>query len=461
MSNTGPLIDLVSRGKQDTNLITNDNKESLFYNKGNKKHTNFSRGSVTVDYKGNGNWGSTIKFLIPKTGDLLSSIYLNVKLPEISVDDIIGINESEKENYRIKWIDYIGNGLIDKVSLKIGGQTIEELYGIYMQIHTDLYDDDWNKLMMLGHDGKLNSPQKILYADELYIPLKFSFSNGPRQSLPILALQYHDIEVEVKFTDFHSCYSVLKELPDESLVHTNKKIRTKQFDKIVLDTNVMYLSSEERKEIAMKDHKILITQVQRRQVNVKNDSSIDLNLNHPVKELMFFIQPIKNIKQGELFNFSPKLRYLSNEYENINGYDLKEYKKMPKYHLLESARILFNGIERVEWKNYKYYYYLQNYENYRKSADHYFYLYAFSICPKSNEPTGSCNFSRIDNAQLQFKFKKVPETPLEITDSNNNISEIHVNGSIDNDNEGIFTLYATNYNYLIIKNGMGGLEFNN
>ena len=38
-----------------------------------------------------------------------------------------------------------------------------------MQIHTDLYDDDWNKIMMIGQDGNLNLPQKILYAEELFI----------------------------------------------------------------------------------------------------------------------------------------------------------------------------------------------------------------------------------------------------------------------------------------------------
>lgn len=461
MSNDGPLIDLVSRGKQDHKILSKNLDDSLF-NEEHTKHTNFSRGSVTIDYKGNGNWGSTIKFTIPKDGDLLSSIYLNLKLPEISINDIQGIEESERENYRLKWANYIGNALIDKVILRIGGQVIDELYGNYLQIHTDLYDDDWNKLMMLGHDGNLNIPQNILYAEELYIPLKFWFSDNPKKYLPLVALKHHDVELEIKFTEFHKCYSILKITGSvDELVHTKKKLKTKQFEKIQLETNMVYLSGDERKKVASKEHEFLITQVQRRQKSVNTNGFIDLNLNHPVKELIFFIQPLKNVEQGEFFNFTSKLAYLSNEYEDIKSYDISNYKLMTKYHLLDEARIIFNGKERVSWKNYKYYYYLQNYEHYRNSADHYVYLYSFSMNPLSDNPSGSCNFSRIDNAQLQFKLRNVPKSNLEIIDKDDNVTNILVNGSIKDENQGILTLYATNYNYLIIKNGMGGLKFNN
>lgn len=461
MSQDGPLIDLVSRGMQDHDMITTNLDESLF-NESKSRYTNFSRGSVSVDYKGNGNWGSTIKFLIPKDGDLLSSLYLNVKLPEISIDDIQGVSEIDKSNYRLKWADYIGNALIDTVKLKIGGQIIDEQYGVYMQIHTDLYDDDWNKIMMLGHDGNLNLPQKILYSEELFIPLKFWFSNNPAKALPLVALRHHDVEIEIKFTEFHKCYSVLKVTGStDELVHTTKKIQLKQFEKIQLETNIVYLSGEERKSVAMKEHEFLITQVQRRQISMNTHSSIELNLNHPVKELIYFIQPTRNVKQGEFFNFSSKLDYLSNEYEDIKGYDIDNYNLLSKYHLLDEARILFNGKERVGWKNYKYYFYLQNYEHYRNSADQYIYLYSFSMNPFSDKPSGSCNFSRIDNAQLQFKLRNVPKTDLDITDKDSNPSTIKVNGTINDLNPGNLTLFATNYNYLIIKDGLGGLKFNN
>ena len=460
MSQNGPLIDLVSRGEQDNKIITNDINKS-FFKESVIEHTNFSKGSITVNFKGSGNWGSTIKFTIPKDGDLLSSLYLNVRLPDISIDDIVDIPKSEKKNYLVKWTDYIGNALIDKVTLKIGGQIIDEQYGIYMQINTDLYDNDWNKLKMLGHDQCLNLPQENITNEELFIPLKFWFSNNLSKALPLVAIQYHDIELEVKFSNFHNMYSILKKLDNGELIHTCKQLKIKQLEHITLETNIIYLSNEERKKIATSEHEILITQVQRRQNSISTDNFIELDFNHPIKELIFIIQPLINIKQGEYFNFTSKLNYLSNEYENIKSYDYKFYKNLPKYHLLDKARILFNGKERISWKNYKYYYYLQNYEHYKNATKHYIYLYSFSLKPLSYQPTGSCNFSRIDNAQLQFKLKNISNINIPITNINNTPSSISINNNIRGSNPANFTVYTTNYNYLVIKNGMAGLKFNN
>ena len=458
MSQDGPLIDLVSRGKQDESLLSEKMEDSMFGSE-HSKHTNFSRGSISVDYKGNGNWGSSIKFIIPKDGDLLSSIYLNVKLPEISTDDIQGLTEVEKADHRVKWAEFLGNGIIDKCILRIGGEKIDELDGVYMQIHTDLYDDDWNKLMMLGHDESLNLPQKRILSEELYIPLKFWFSDSIKRALPLVALQHHDVEIEIKFRNFHQCYSVLKKLAGGEYVYSSKKLKIKRFDKITLEANMIYLDIEERKKVATSEHKILITQVEKREMAISSDDSLELDLNHPVKELIYFMQPKRNVEQGEIFNFSSKLRYLSSEYEDITEYDNTSYTLMPRYHLLDRARIMFNGKERVSWKNYKYYYYLQNYEHFRNSAQHYVYIYSFSVRPTSDNPTGSCNFSRIDNAQLQFKLRNVPKDPLDIKDSLGVDKTIEINGSIKSANPGMITLYATNYNYLIIKGGMGGLAF--
>lgn len=465
MSRDGPLIDLLARGAQDKDLLTTDIKNSLFKNEL-TKYTNFSRGSITVDFKGNGNWGSTIKFIIPRDGDLLSSVYLNLKLPEISVDDIIGISESEKGDYLVKWTDYIGNALIDKAKLKIGGNLIDEMYGIYMQIHTDLYDDDWNKLMMIGHDDYLNLPQKQIYSEELFIPLKFWFSEQVSKALPLIALNKNqEVEIEIKFTNFHQCYSILKKLPGTSsnldvYTHSSKQLKTKQFEKISLETNMVYLSGPERIQVSKSDYEILITQVQRRQTSINTHNFLELNLNHLVKELIFFIQPNKNIKQGEIFNFGSKLKYLSNDYEDIKYYDGFTYNNLPHYHLLEKARILINGIERLPWKNYKYFYNLQNYEHYRNSTSNYIYLYSFSTNPLASNPSGHCNFNRINNAQLQFHIKQVPQTPITITNNDDTETEILVNGSIKDSNPGILTVYATNYNFLIIKDGIAGLKYN-
>jgi hypothetical protein len=460
MSSNGPLIDLIAKGAQDEKLISKDLTNSFFQDKV-ISHTNFSRGSISVDYKGSGNWGSSIKFLIPKDGDLISSMYLNLKLPTIS-NQMITNNSINKDEYKVRWSDFLGNGIIEKIILRIGGQIIVEQSGTFMEIHTDFYDEDWSKRIMSGHTETLNTPSSEILGEELFIPLKFWFSDNLSKALPVIALQYHDIELEVKLRNFHQCYMVLKEITDlydvhkKTYVHTDEKLSLVSLDKISLEVMYVYVDINERKKLAQMEHQFLITQVQERSLPVTHNGSIDLNFNHPVKEIFFLLQPNENIKEAELFNFTNKLTYLPAIYQDISSVDITEYKNLPKYHLLDEARILFNGIERVPWKNYKYFFYLQNYEHYRIYPENYVYVYSFALDPTNKQPTGSCNFSRIDNAQLQFKLYQVP-----IRQVNSSDGLLNINGSINVNNPGILRIFAINFNYLIIKNGMAGLEFNN
>jgi len=463
MSSNGPLIDLIAKGAQDKDIISKDLKDSLFQESFDK-HTNFSRGSTTVHAKGSGNWGSSVKYIIPRDGDLLSSLYLNIKVPRISID-MIRNTSLDTTNYYLKWSDFLGNGIIKKVILRIGGQIIVEQSGTYMQIHTDLYDDDWSKRMMLGHDGRLNKPAKEIEEDEIYVPLKFWFSDDPSKAIPLIALQNHDIELEVQLRDFNQCYSVLKQVNDSNIannkgfIHSNEELKIQKLEKIDLEVMYVYLNSEERKEIAQKEHRFLITQVQERKQMVTHNINMELNLNHPVKELLFIVQPDENIRQGELFNFSNKLDYIPSEYESATSVDftsINGYNNLPQFHLLNEARLLFNGIERIPWKNYKYFFYLQNYEHFKASPENYVYIYSFALYPTSNNPSGSCNFSRIDNSEIQTRFSQVP-----IKQVSSNIGNLDINGSVKPDYPSHFTLFATNYNYFVIKNGMAGLEFDN
>ena len=139
---------------------------------------------------------------------------------------------------------------------------------------------------------------------------------------------------------------------------------------------------------------------------------------------------------------------------NVAGFTWSNYNASFKNHLLKQARILTNSYPRVEWKDFKFFYYLQNYENYRTKTEHLFYMYSFSANPKTKDPMGSLNFSRIDNSQLQFNL------------NNDNINDFKnqlptsLSSKADSSNFDIVA-YGVNYNYLIIKGGMGGLQFNN
>lgn len=484
----GPLTELVAVGAHNIDLVTNDPNSSIFQDPI-KKITNFSKASFAVHHKGKADWGSTVKFNIERKGDLLSTAYLVLNLPSISVADI-DTNIAFKKNpltsdLRVVWANVLGYAAIEKASISIGGQLIDEQAGEFMQLISDMHDD-WNRFYMLGHDGVMNRPSTYIEGQSIYIPLKFWFTQNINKALPLIALQHHKIEIEIKIRNFENLVNVLKVVKDESgsttLIHTNHKIKKKSIKNSHLDCTYIYLSPEERKVIAEKEHKLLITQSQERKYNIRNNT-IELDFNHLVKEIFFFVQPKQNLDEGEIFNFSGKLKYPPAKFNDIQfqntsnktnlktdeippkdiletNSDIKKiniakdlWDEIPDRHYLKRARILLNGNERVQWKDHKYFYYVQPYENFKNPNSHHYYTYSFSANSRSLGNYGGCNFSRIDNAQLQIEFNKpINRKVSRVSDSTVKIGD---------NSDGILSVYAHNFNYLIIKGGMAGLQFNN
>lgn len=480
---SGPLTQLVAIGSQDYNFISNDVRDSIFY-ESNKKINNFVKSVHSMQPLGNSNWGTTTKFKIEKKGDLLNNLYFVAKLPELKFTDL---NDVSQQDYLFSWVNHIGYVLIENVKLFIGGQLIDQQSGEIIKILDETNNDGgWREISRVDTEYySLNLPNRVqIISDYVYVPLQFWFCKNIRKSLPLIALQYHDVEIEVKIRDFESCYRVIKErtynnqnltdLPNLELIRTHyqfaNKFKQLPLEGVRLDCTYVYLDSNDRKRISQSEHKILITQNQEIKCNL-SEKSIDLDFNHPVKDLYFYLSLnyIKNLP--EPLNFSANSEFLFNntaEYhldtKNVfpnrnygwnNGSGvLKDFLPLKNRHLLEEARILINGHQRVEWKDYKYYSYVQNNEFYKRCIDNHVYKYSFSGNPHSETPLGSLNFSRIDNAQLQVK----------INDNTINLIKKFMN-PVDysklNDNNINITINAINYNYLIIKSGMGGLAYNN
>ena len=177
---------------------------------------------------------------------------------------------------------------------------------------------------------------------------------------------------------------------------------------------------------------------------------------------MFWFFSNKSVRESpEPLNFSNMTEYPDSDvfdgFISKKGWGYYNYVKNFKDHWMDEARILVNGRELVGWNNWKYYYYTQNYENYRNKMEHLVYLYSFSTNPKSSSPAGSLNFSRVDNAQLQFTMNKKTKdifNGLRMKSSD----DISNNFKSDN-NQFTIQIYAVNYNYLIIKNGMAGVAY--
>ena len=139
------------------------------------------------------------------------------------------------------------------------------------------------------------------------------------------------------------------------------------------------------------------------------------------------------------------MKYPPNNIEGSLNYTLWEL--APKKHLLVRARLLFDGIERIEWRDAKYFYNMQNHENYRNTVQSYVYVYSFTSNPTKDTNFNGCNFSRIENAYLQAEVK--PETFVI-----NSSGDTYIEKDLYH-----LKCYATNFNRLIIKNGIAALKY--
>jgi hypothetical protein len=451
------ILKLVARGNDD--YLIDNNIELQFFNNIFPKSNNFSSDTISFYSSGNNNWGGNINFTIEKVGDLLKNIYLVLKLPELSVSQISGqsdpITNERTSGYRVKWVDYIGNIIIENVKLKIGGQIISEYGGEYSQIYTELYDLVWSKLCLLGQNRNLITPSRNIGSQYIYIPLHFWFTENNLAHLPLISCQYQEITLDIKLRDFDKCYHVLKKLSDEAgdeiLVygHTNFTLTPQFFTNLRLDCKMIFLDSHVREELVKKKQEIVINQVQTYKSSINSNNKIRLNFNLPIKEMFFLLQSNTIKNYNELYNFSGKPKYVPVGIDNI---DKDLWLNISETHLLEEASLLMNNIPIIDKKDPIYYYYLQNYEYYKNKLDSNIYMISFAVLPHEYAHTGSCNFSKIDNIELEIKLSSAEQKFIHSSDNTKVVSI----GPGETNNIKVF---ATNYNVLVIESGISALLY--
>jgi len=211
-----------------------------------------------------------------------------------------------------RWLNYIGHRLIKQVELEIGGQRIDRQYGDWMQIWTQLATDAGNIAVLdsmlgnthdlvlmkrstgLGLDTTCSATETTIScvsragtpAKTLYIPLQFWFCRNPGVAIRI-ALQYHEVRINVDFETWQNC--------QYAEVHgrcANCRHHAQSLAAASLYVDYVYLDTEERRRFAQQSHEYLIEQVQYTGAESITSSSnkIQLNFNHPVKELQWVVQ---------------------------------------------------------------------------------------------------------------------------------------------------------------------------
>lgn len=448
---TGGLMQIVAYGAQDVYLT--GNPMITYFKTVYRRHTNFAQESIEQTFSGDTRFGSRVSALIGRNGDLLSGVSLEITLPHIIANAEDG-----------RWIDSVGHYLISEVDISIGGQLIDRHYADWLEIWSQLSLPSSKASAyyeMIGTDGDVGlrtptgngnlvgtglntntSGNRILY-----VPLQFWFCRNIGLALPLIALQYHEVKIDVLFNSFENMVFRCDQAPGENL-------------RVRLFADYVFLDTDERRRFAQVSHEYLIEQLQFSgdESYTRDSINIDLVFSHPVKELVWVCRQNTAIFSNQWNNYTT----LAAENDDVNIYfvrptivggaaltvqgasaaDMLEYKRSIANNMVQTAKLQLNGHDRFGTREGYYF----NMDFTRRCHTRIpdspgINVYSFALRPEDHQPSGTCNFSRIDNARLVLTLSPY----IDETDEYN----------------GVVKVFATNYNVLRIMSGMGGLAYSN
>ena len=409
----GGLLQLVAYGAQDVYLT--GNPQITFFKVVYRRHTNFAIEAIQQTFNGSPTFGNRVTCQISRNGDLIHRMYLAV------------VNYSSSADV----CPYFGLRLINYVEIEIGGQKIDKHYSHWMYV--------WNELSlpvskkeaykkMVGANNKLLP----LTNANLYIPLEFWFCRNVGLALPLIALQYHEVKINILFETRENCRGNATDIAELSST-------TLWVDYIFLDT-------DERRRFAQLSHEYLIEQLQFTGTESINDNSTSikpkLSFNHPCKELVWFCASNHHASTKQTIN-NNWVNYSTgvNSYGANNSELYIETSAITSTNPIKNAKLVLNGNDRFAARPGSYFNLIQPYQHHENiPSNPGINVYSFALKPEEHQPSGTLNMSRIDTAVFNLD--------LQNTYTGNAFSKnLHV--------------YAVNYNVLRILSGMGGLAYSN
>ena len=417
----GGLMQLVAYGAQDVYLT--GNPKVTFFQAVYRRHTNFAMENIEQTVNGTAANNGRVSVTVARNGDLISDMYIEM----VSNDTLVQVTGAADDAM------FCAERAIKDVELSIGGQRIDKHYQRWWRLYSELYLDESKKATW----GKMTTPGDLA-AGAIFLPLIFFFNRNPGLALPLIALQYHEVRLDFDLSSEFSSYTD----------GTTFKVWG----------NYVYLDTEERRRFAQKGHEYLIEQLQHTGTDTlaaaTKTSSIRLSYNHPVKELIFCADQ-GSVKRSNLWNFTSAEPVLTSNVlagaieSNVvmatsqsgaplllagaaGGALWTEETAGP----IDTFKLVLNGQDRFKEQKGKYFNQVQPFQHHSGSPCPGVYAYSFALKPEEHQPTGTCNFSRIDNAQVAIK-----------TSSGTTATSLN--------------MFAVNYNVLRIQSGMGGLAFSN
>jgi hypothetical protein len=436
----GGLLQLVAYGAQDMYLT--GNPQITFFKVVYRRHTNFAMESIEQSFNGNNNFGSSVSVLITRNGDLINRIYYNAVIKNSKTKGNAATSSG------LALVPYFGQRLLKSIELEIGGQRIDKHYSEWLYIWNELTMSPGKKSgyqIMVGGEPKnrsifLDAEEKY----EVYVPLEFWFCRNIGLALPLIALQYHEVKINITYASsselVDSDPANVCNMSDDGTLKaddgttslagvSNSQLLGKHGDlrleNVSLWVDYIFLDTDERKRFAQLSHEYLIEQLQFPGSDTIASTEDPLTMkgvrmvfNHPCKELVWTVRPDKPFTYWN--NFSDN---------SSNIYPIGENPVL-------RAKIQLNGNDRFAERNGDYFSVVQPYQHHECTPSLYnngINLYSFALKPEEHQPSGTLNMSRIDTAVL----------------------------SVSSSVSGTISVYAVNYNVLRILSGMGGLAYSN
>ena len=503
----GGLMQLVAYGAQDVYLT--GNPQITFFKVVYRRHTNFSMESIENVLNGTNDFGGRVCCTVSRNGDLINRIYIE--------HDATFTREAAADFKDVQLVEHYGHSLIKECKLEIGGQEIDKHTSLWNRVYSDLTEfnptgyfggSKWTSPVALpmqntgtlyqlmsgnGHglsSGTVTAEDEIgaggatvngfiytagaTYVEEvsaavigkievpkIFIPLNFWFCRNPGSSLPLIALQYHEVKLYITYENISNlCRSADKP-------HTEVKYALYNSSDIshTMNTSIwvdyIYLDTDERRRFAQVSHEYLIEQLQINEFTINNTShTCKLHFNHPVKELIWTTLNIGSRGRGQ----SPitEMTHGPVSVDNMDG----------------NWKLNLNGHDRFAMRDSKYFTRTQIWQHHTgfgaqkvlapkrgellaerttKQCSDGIAVYSFALKPEEIQPTGTCNFSRIDKSELIGDNLKIRRG----SDSGGAGGSLEIKDVDDSNYIMKLTVFAVNYNVLRIMSGMGGLAYSN
>ena len=441
----GGLLQLVAYGAQDAYIT--GNPHITFWKVLYKRHTNFAIEAMRVNFTGAPTYGQRLVAVVNRNADLVWKTYVEVTLPDTTVGNTVNWTGGAQRR--------LGYLLLQQIEVEIGGQIIDRHYGEWLYLWETLtadFDTAMKLDQMVGgqYTGTTSSFQTCNgRTNVLYIPLQFWFNRNPGLALPLIALQYHEVRFNITLND---AINLVSGTPAGAGTISTQAGRLQPLRDMALYLDYIYLDVDERRRFAQESHEYLIDQIQYegQQQITTSSARLDLTLNHPVKELIWVFQDERSVDCGSTTSvaagFTQPFKYND---------------------IVDRCRIQLNGQDRFDERYGDYFWKVQPYQHHTGGAYPLSFapnaggqvipttspnpinVYSFAISPEEHQPSGTCNFSRIDNATLVFN--SVTNATSGSDDGTFPSKSFPYN----------FRLYAVNYNIFRIMSGMGGLAYSN